>query len=107
MNQLVIFQNNINGFSSKADLLDQNLQSVQPHICLLQECFRSERRSTTVNYFQMYKQFWSQTGRTGILCRCDFTYTQNISTETNKTCIKLQDMNRVGLKSASQEKENQ
>ncbi|ETN99743.1 hypothetical protein RFI_37724, partial [Reticulomyxa filosa] len=37
---------NINGFFSKANILEMNLQLVQPHLCLLQECFRSENRSS-------------------------------------------------------------
>ena len=70
MNELLIFQNNINGFYSKAQLLEQNLNALQPHICLLQECFRSERRQTSNQQFQnLYNQFCSETGRTGILCR--------------------------------------
>jgi exonuclease III len=78
MNELVIFQNNINGFYSKAQLLETNLHAVQPHICLLQECFRSENRRT-INDQQLrnlYNQFWSETGRTGILCRADIHVTQ-------------------------------
>ena len=40
-NKLVIYQHNIRGFASKKESLYQNLQQQQPHVCLLQECFKS------------------------------------------------------------------
>ena len=74
---LLIFQNNINGYYSSSEVLETNLHTSQPHICLLQECFRSENKS--INYQRIkdrYNQFWSETGRTGILVRRDINVVQ-------------------------------
>src|SRR5579871_1495705 len=71
MNQLLIYQNNINGFYSKSQILEQNLHTIQPHICLLQECFRSTKKNTDHHTQHLYRHYWSETGRTGILCRRD------------------------------------
>ena len=69
---LLIFQNNINGFYSKSELLNKNLHHKQPHVCLLQEGFRSEKKKDIDYEFQyLYVHHWSETGRSGILCRRD------------------------------------
>lgn len=71
MNQFHIYQNNINGFYSKAQILEQNLSLIQPHVCMLQECFRSPRRNTEHHTRHLYNHYWSETGRTGVFCRRD------------------------------------
>lgn len=71
MNSLRIFQNNINGFYSKCQILEQNLYYNQPHICLLQEGFRSEKKNIDHQFQYLYVHHWSETGRAGILCRRD------------------------------------
>ena len=84
MSHLRIFQNNINGFYSKAQILEINLCEEQPHICLLQEGFRSKPKDTEHHFQFLYNHFWSETGRTVILCRKDLHSTQRtFSTNAN------------------------
>src|ERR1700733_12919277 len=78
MNSLFIFQNNINGFYSKINLLEQNLHYKQPHICLLQEGFRSTKERPNYKFLNTYSQYWSETGRAGIFCRKDLFCTNKI-----------------------------
>ena len=68
MTYLKVFQNNINGFYSKYQILEQNLHYNQPHICLLQEGFRSEKKDIDYQFQYIYCRHWSETGRAGILC---------------------------------------
>ncbi|ETO09945.1 hypothetical protein RFI_27433, partial [Reticulomyxa filosa] len=68
---LLIFQNNINGFYSNSQILEQNLQYKQPHVCLLQEGFRSKKNGIDYNFQHLYVHHWIETGRSGVLCRRD------------------------------------
>ena len=78
MSHLTIFQNNINGFYSKSQLLELNLHNEQPHVCLIQEGFRSKPKNTEHHFQYMYNNYWSETGRTGIFCRRDLHSTQRL-----------------------------
>ncbi|ETN98321.1 hypothetical protein RFI_39189, partial [Reticulomyxa filosa] len=51
--------NNINEFYSKAQILEQNLHQKQPHICLLQEGFRSKKKDIDYNFQYLYVHHWS------------------------------------------------
>src|SRR5579871_709224 len=87
LNSLEIFQNNINGFYSKSNLLEQNLINRQPHVCLLQEGFRSKNHKKDLdhNFQYLYINHWSETGRAGILCRRDIhSIRKNLSTQQNQ-----------------------
>ena len=87
LDSLEIFQNNINGFYSKSNLLEQNLTNRQPHVCLLQEGFRSHNYKKDLDHhFQyLYINHWSETGRAGILCRRDIhSIRKNFSNQRNQ-----------------------
>src|SRR5947209_505520 len=45
---------------------------IDNHICLLQEGFRSQKKEIEHHFQYLYTHYWSETGRTGILCRRDF-----------------------------------
>ena len=99
MNSLLIFQNNINGFYSKAQILEQNLHYKQPHVCLFQEGFRSEKKNKEIDYnFQfLHVNHWSETGRKGILCRRDIHSTHKVfSFLLHQISFNVLDMNHVG-----------
>ncbi|ETN97936.1 hypothetical protein RFI_39586 [Reticulomyxa filosa] len=55
------FQNNINGFYSKAQILEQNLHYKQP----------ISKKDIDYNFQYLYVHHWSETGRFGVLCRRD------------------------------------
>ncbi|ETO15717.1 hypothetical protein RFI_21645, partial [Reticulomyxa filosa] len=62
--------------------------------CLLQECFQSEtsRRTSRHQFQNLYNEFWSETGRTGILCLRDLHSTQmifEIKQDKFQTCHEL------------------
>ncbi len=68
---LRILQHNVNGFYSKQNNLEMNLRVRQPHICVLQEGFRSAKSVSTFSFNDTYKNHWSETGRAGFLFRGD------------------------------------
>ena len=76
-NIFTIYQHNINGFHSKQYQLEQVLFYNQPHICLLQECFRSSKNFTNFTFNHMYTWSFSETGRACILSRSDINFQQH------------------------------
>ena len=108
MSHLRIFQNNINGFYSKAQILEINLFEEQPHFCLLQEWFRSRPKDTEHHFQFLYKNFWSETGRTE-----QEYFVEGICIQLNEYSIQIRtnsissDTNLAGSKLHVLEKQNQ
>ena len=77
-NNFKIWQQNINGFYSKAELIELLCKCYEPNICLFQELFRSHetikhnKQLNNHSYFDnMYKMVVSHTGRAAILHKKD------------------------------------
>ena len=70
-----VYQHNIRGYYSKQHNLLNNLTSNNyPHICLLQECFKSSKSVNNINILTShYKTLTSQTGRCITLARNEVT----------------------------------
>jgi ribonuclease HI len=86
-----IWQQNVNGFYSKKDMIEYYCKQQQPNVCLFQELFRSTKSSDIFNYFDHeYKLMLSETGRTGILFKNDhnqltrITFNNKLNTINNK-----------------------
>ncbi|ETO33161.1 viral A-type inclusion protein [Reticulomyxa filosa] len=74
--------NNINGFYSKQHKLEQNFKYKQHHICLFQEEFRFNKKDIDYQFQYLYTHHWSETVRTGILCRIDLHSIQRTFSNT-------------------------
>ncbi|ETO25032.1 hypothetical protein RFI_12111 [Reticulomyxa filosa] len=71
-------------FCSKSQILEQNLYHSQHYICLLQECFRSEKQNTDNHFQYLYNHYWIETLRTGILCRKRQSFKQKINIQKHE-----------------------
>ena len=85
-NNFTIWQQNINGFYSKAELIELLCKCYEPNILLFQELFRSHetiKKNKQLNnhsYFDhMYKMVVSQTGRAAILHKKDHNNFKKLS----------------------------
>lgn len=85
-NNFKIWQQNLNGFYSKSELIELLCKCYEPNICLFQELFRSNetieknKQLNNHSYFDhMYKMIVSYTGRAGILYKNDHNNYKQLS----------------------------